>query len=209
MKVFVAALMGFLAVLFYQSDVFASGNEYQLPQVEYSADRYFETAEMTIKGKIYSTPDKERQEMSGEMTMITITRHDKKVVWILMPDTKMYMENRLTEGKEGTDNLSAYNFEETVVGEEVVNGIRTTKSKLIMTNKKDGSKLGGFHWKTKEGIEVKMDMIAVDKNSKTRFKSELTNLKIGKQDPKLFEIPAGYSKMSMPFGGGLDKFLWK
>ncbi len=203
MKVFVATLAGFLVALLYQGDVFASGKEYQLPRVEYSADSYMETEVIALKAKIYYAPDKERreQEVGGEkMTMIT--RSDKKVIWTLMPDALMYMEMKITEGDKGAEDLSEYKIEETVVGEDVVNGIRTTKSKLIMTSKKDGSKMGGFWWTTKEGIMVKMEVIAVDKNSKTRIKTELTNLKIGKQDPNLFEIPAGYSKMSMPFGIG-------
>lgn len=61
--------------------------------------------------------------------------------------------------------------------------------------------MGGFMWMSKDNIMVKMDAVAIDKGSKNRFKSELTNIKIGKQDPALFEIPPGYQKMSMP---GMD-----
>lgn len=49
---------------------------------------------------------------------------------------------------------------------------------------------------------VKMDAIAVEKGSKHRMKSELKDLKIGRQDPELFELPEGYSKMSMMPGFG-------
>jgi hypothetical protein len=88
--------------------------------------------------------------------------------------------------------------------------VNTTKSKIIMTGPK-GEKMGGFMWATRDNIVVKMDAIAIDKKDKHRFKTELTNLKIGKQDTALFEIPPGYSKMSMgmpSFGallGGDDK----
>lgn len=184
----------------------AAQREWKEPSVEYSADSYMETAEFTGKSKVYHAIDKERmdQEMEGEK-MSMIIRKDKKVVWTLMPDAMMYMEMKITEGsKENKGDLSNYKVEETIVGEEVVNGIKATKSKIILTDKKTGEKLGGFWWVSKEGIVVKMDVIAVEKGSKTRIKTELKNLKIGKQDPKLFEIPAGYSKMSMPMGGGFD-----
>lgn len=45
-----------------------------------------------------------------------------------------------------------------------------------------------------------MDMISVEGKTKERITMELTNLTIGKQDPKLFEIPADYMnrRMGMP-----------
>ena len=168
-------------------------------QVEYSADSVLETAEFSMKGRVHYTPTRERREMvmgSGGEKMLTITRHDKKVAWTLMPAEKMYMESSIAKTKS-KDDLSGYKIEQTVVGPETVNGVSTTKSKIIMTGPK-GEKMGGFMWTTKETIVVKMDAIAIDKKQKHRFKSELTNLKVGKQDPKLFEVPAGYEKMSIP-----------
>ena len=110
------------------------------------------------------------------------------------------METKHTAAMQSKDDLSEYQIEQSVVGTEKMNGVETTKSKIIMTGK-DGSKMGGFMWTTKEGIQVKLDAIAIDKNSKDRFKMELTNIKISKQDPALFEIPKGYEKMDMP---GMD-----
>jgi len=171
------------------------------PQVEYSADSLIETAEVSMKGHVNYTPTRERREMvmgSGGDKMITITRHDKKVAWTLMPSEKMYMEVSLAQASANAkDDTSKYKIEQTVVGPETVNGVSTTKSKIIMTGPK-GEKMGGFMWTTKENIVVKMDAIAIDKKQKHRYKTELTNLKVGKQDPKLFEVPAGYQKMSIP-----------
>jgi hypothetical protein len=67
--------------------------------------------------------------------------------------------------------------------------------------------MGGFFWKTPDGILVKSDLIAVDKGSKIRMKSELTNLKVGHQDPALFEIPADYKTMDMGamMGGAMGR----
>ena len=183
-----------------------------LPQVEYSADTMMETAEISMKGHVNYTPTRERREMvtgSGGDKMILITRHDKKIAWTLMPAEKMYMEMSLAQASaQAKDDISKYKIEQTVVGPEKVNGVNTTKSKIIMTGPK-GEKMGGFMWMTKENIVVKMDAIAIDKKDKMRFKTELTDLKVGKQDPKLFEVPAGYEKMGMPsFGslmGGDDK----
>lgn len=173
----------------------------QQPKVEYSADSYMETTEGVMSGPVYVGPGKERREYveAGEKMMMII-RHDKKVVWMLMPDDKMYMETKFS--KDGRkDDFSNYKIDQTTVGPDTVNGIRTTKSKVIMTNLKTEEKMGGFWWATNEGIIVKMDIIAVDKNSKERIKSELKNLKIGRQAPSLFEIPADYTRMDMGMGG--------
>lgn len=177
------------------------------PQVEYSADSVMETAEMSMQGHINYTPTRERREMvvEGGDKMIMITRPDKKVAWTLMPAEKMYMEMSLAQASaENKVDPSQFQIEQTVVGPETVNGINTTKSKIVMTGA-DGGKMGGFMWVTKENIMVKMDAIAIDKKDKMRIKTELTNLKVAKQDAKLFEIPAGYEKMVMPgMGGGFD-----
>jgi outer membrane lipoprotein-sorting protein len=173
--------------------------------VEYSADSELETAEISMKGHVNYAPTRERREMvtDGGDKMITIMRPDKKVAWILMPSEKMYMETNIAQaaGKDNTDP-SQYKIEQTVIGPETLNGVQTTKSKIIMTGPK-GEKMGGFMWMTKENIMVKMDAIAIEKNQKMRFKTELTNLKIGKQDASLFEIPPGYSKAGMPSMGSL------
>lgn len=178
----------------------ANAAEWRPPQVEYTADSYFETAQGVMQGKVYYSPGKERREYteSGEK-MIMIVRHDKKRVWMLIPEEKMYMDMQMT-GERGED-MSAWKIQQTRVGDETVNGVRTTKYKIIMTSPK-GSKMGGFFWTTPENILVKMDAIAVDKGSKERMKTELKNLQITSQKASLFEVPAGYSS-GMPGMAGI------
>ena len=173
------------------------------PNVEYSADQSIETEAAAMKGKVYSTPTKERREMSqGGANMIMITRFDKKVIWTVMPEEKMYMEMPMKESGEKTD-MSAYKIEQTPLGEEKLDGQVMDKSKIVMTHS-SGSKMGGFMWTTKQGILAKMDAIAVDKGSKNRFKMEQTNIKVGKQPADLFEIPKGFQLMNM---GGMGDML--
>lgn len=67
----------------------------------------------------------------------------------------------------------------------------------------NGENLDGFLWTTPDGITMKIDAVARGKGEKARMKMTMKNLKIGKQDPALFEIPVGYRKMAMgnPFDG--------
>lgn len=175
--------------------------------VEYSGDEVVETADGITKTKVYSTPTMERREMSeGGQQMIAITRHDKKVVWNLMPEEKMFMAMPTGQSamhKEEKTDLSEYKIEQTPMGQETVNGVVMNKAKMIMTGK-DGSKMGGFMWTTKEGIIAKLDALSVDQGKKDRFKLEMQNLKIGKQPADLFEIPKGYEKLDMgAMGAGM------
>ncbi|MEK7760176.1 MAG: DUF4412 domain-containing protein [Nitrospirota bacterium] len=173
--------------------------------VEYSADQVVEAEDGAMKSRMYYTPTKERREMNqGGQSMVMIMRHDKKVTWTVMPEEKMYMEAAMKPSTDKTD-MSAYKIEQTPVGQEMLNGVNMSKSKIIMTHS-SGSKMGGFMWMTKEGIMAKIDAIAVEKGSKDRFKMEQTNIKVGKQPADLFELPRGVEKMDM---GGMDMDMMK
>lgn len=163
------------------------------PKVDYSAESTMEMdGGMTMKSRVYYSPGKQRTEMGGADGMVSIIRKDKKVTWQLMGD--MYME--MPMDRSGSEDPLDMDVQQTAVGDETINGVKTTKFKVIAT-KKDGSKFGGFFWTTKDGITVKMDLLSKEGDKKMRVSSELANLKIEKQDPKLFEIPPGYTKNDM------------
>ena len=126
---------------------------------------------------------------------VQIFRYDTKVMWMLMPSQQMYMEHSIAGKAKGNDP-SQWEFEETVVGEEMLNGMKVTKYKTIATSS-DGKKYGGFSWRTKEGISIKQDLLYKEGNDKKRMMTELSNVTIGRQDPKLFEIPDGFTKFAM------------
>jgi hypothetical protein len=168
------------------------------PQAEYSADATIENEEGTVKQKIFVTPTKERKEMltgSGEGA-VQIFRYDNKVMWMLMPSESMYMEYSIGGGPSKGGDPSQWTYEDTVVGEETMNGVKVTKYKTIATST-DGKKYGGFSWRTREGINVKQDLLYKEGNDKKRMLTELSNLQIGRQDSKLFEIPEGFTKFDM------------
>lgn len=167
------------------------------PQVEYSADSVIQNEEGTIEQHIYVTPTKERKEMltgSGDGG-VQIFRFDNKVMWMLMPSEKMYMENSIMGKSKGNDPAQ-WTYEDTVMGEETLNGMKVTKYKTIATST-DGKKYGGFSWRTKEGISIKQDLLYKEGNDKKRMMTELKNVMIGRQDPALFEVPEGFTKFDM------------
>ena len=132
--------------------------------------------------------------MGGPDGMTTIIRKDKKVIWQLMGG--MYMELPMNDSN-ASDTDAFEIVERTEVGQETVNGMKTTKSKVVAVKKDGSGKYGGFFWTTKEGIPVKMDLLSKEGDEKIRMTSELTNIKREKLNPALFEIPAGYTKNDM------------
>jgi hypothetical protein len=175
------------------------------PQAEYSADSTIQNEEGTIKQHVYVTPTKERKEMltGGGDGGIMIFRFDSKVLWILMPSEKMYMEHSIAGGqRQQRDDPSQWTYEDTVVGEDTLNGVRVTKYKTIATST-DGKKYGGFSWRTREGINLKQDLLYKEGKTTKRMLTELSNLKIEQQDPQLFEIPNDFTKFDMAGLGGM------
>ncbi|MBI5576380.1 MAG: hypothetical protein HY896_08450 [Deltaproteobacteria bacterium] len=185
------------------------------PKAEYSADQYISGDGKTMKSKVYHAPKKERMDIEegGEKQYI-ITRLDRKVVWIVMPGQNMYMERNIEEGKnpagDHARDIRECSIDRKAAGNETVNGVSASRSRVRMSCP-DGVRYTGDIWESKDGIMVKMDAVAEDgEKGKTNLKIELKNLKIRKLDPGLFEVPAGFRQMKMPFGampgagGGMD-----
>jgi hypothetical protein len=195
MRHLIVALIGLAALTTWLPAQAAPMNR---PQAEYSADATVENEEGTTTQKIIVTPTTERKEMvtgSGEGA-VQIFRYDNKVMWMLMPSENMYMEYSIGGGPSKGTDTSQWTYEDTAMGEETLNGVRVTKYKTIATST-DGKKYGGFSWRTREGINVKQDLLYKEGNEKKRMLTELSNLQVGRQDPRLFEIPDGFTKFDM------------
>lgn len=173
------------------------------PKVEYSADQHVIVGDKIVKSKVYHAPKKQRMDIEegGEKQHI-ITRLDRKVLWIVMPGQKMYIERSIDAPKEGQSSrdIKECDIHRKESGKETVNGIVATKS-AVEVSCPDGARYSGDIWESKEGIVVKMDVTAKgEKSTAAQIRSELKNLKVGKQDPALFEVPSGFQQMKMPFG---------
>jgi hypothetical protein len=180
------------------------------PTVEYSAlmTMQAEGAGTMLRSRVYhAMGGKERHEPlveKGAPQQAMIMRLDRKVAWVLMPEQKMYMEMAIKDARKGGGDVSDCTFDMKEGGAETVNGVMATRSEVKMSCPEEG-KGEGTLWTTKEGVMVKMDATMTDKDGrKTHVRIDLTDLKVGKQDPALFELPRGYTKMDMGkvFQGG-------
>jgi hypothetical protein len=121
---------------------------------------------------------------------VTIIRPDKHLAWQLMPMQKMYMEMDFSSANKmsgkAPDDVTIEK-----IGNESLDGINTTKYKILMKDKS----AGGFIWLSPENIVLKMDFLSKEGKDKNRITTTLKNLKIEPQEAALFELPAGYQPM--------------
>jgi outer membrane lipoprotein-sorting protein len=147
------------------------------------------------QGKIYFKGDKIRQEFGGgEEAHISILRFDKKVVWMVMPGQKMYMEMPLTAQVTGKMmQIPQDEAQPKLLGTETVNGYAADKYEIVTKN--NGKSAKRYVWvANKLGLPIKMT------SPDHSFSIEYQNIKEGGVPDSLFEIPAGYQKMTMPTG---------
>lgn len=172
----------------------------EAPTADYSADRIIETSEGAMQQKVYASGEKERTEMTvGGMQMIGILRRDKQVMWSIMPTQRMYMEIGLRQAlAQQPASGPQPGTEITEVGTETIDGIRTTKYRMTVSDKS----VSGFLWLTKDNIALKMDLQTKAGSGDGRVVMRLQNLRMGRQDAAKFEVPAGYNKMQLPGLGG-------
>ncbi len=159
--------------------------------VEYSADRTISSEMGEMQQKVFHSFGKERIEMQMEgMQTVMISRPDLGKFWNLMPMLEIYMEIDAAKASEMTGQVPDDMTIEKV-GTDTVNGIATTKYKMLMKDKS----AGGFIWLSAEHIPLQMDFISKEAGEKSRVKMSMSNLKLGKQDAALFELPEGLNPM--------------
>jgi hypothetical protein len=181
----------------------AAAKSWPEPKVAYSADSFTRSGDLTMESKVFRAPGKERRELTtGGQTQIMILRLDKKTAYTLMPEAKLYIETSLADAQAESGDIAGSEVSQTVVGEETLDGVKTTKSKIAV-RQAGGGRFEGFVWSTKDGIVMRLEGGEPRGGASGQIITWLENLKIGPQDDSLFEIPPGYNKMSlpMPFGG--------
>jgi hypothetical protein len=116
---------------------------------EFSSNVITKTKEGTMNGKVFVSKDKIRMEME---TAISIARTDKKLVWMLLPQEKIYME--MPMGAENTVTLMNKvpgEISRKLLGTETIDG-RVTEKYEVQYQDKD--KKQTIHiWLSKDQLE--------------------------------------------------------
>lgn len=154
----------------------------------YSADMVMRSGSETVSGKIYASGRLLRYEMGP---MITITRVDRKISYVLMPDQKMYMEQPIDPMASVRAGVEEEGSVETVpMGAEEVEGRQAEKFKVVYTDSNGTSTI--YQWFDGSGLPIKVE--AEDGSWSVTYR----NVVGGPQADELFEVPADYTSMAMP-----------
>ncbi len=148
-----------------------------------------QSAGQKVEGKIYSAPGKMRVEMAGT---VMITRLDKQVSWMLMPDQGMYMEHPIDpKAAVSASKDIPGEIERTSMGREIVNGRDTEKFKVSYTESGRTDMI--YQWIAGD-VSLPVRVAGLDGS----WQVDYLNVHAGNQPDALFEIPGSLQKMTMP-----------
>ncbi len=175
-----------------------SGLSYAADMPEYSADIETTSPKGTYTSRVYFKNGNKRMEMNMRgKESVSITRPDKKLVWMLMPSDKVYIElpfDIKTKDLTAKINDPDLKAEKEFLGNETVEGHSAKKYRLISLreNKKEKS---GYIW---EATDLNNFIIKYQDKSK-QHTMVWKNIRTGSISDSLFEVPSGYKKMDMTF----------
>lgn len=160
---------------------------------EFTSTLIFKSDGQEMHGKIFLKGQKIRQELGDEGEFqVSIVRPDRKVVWILMPEEKMYMEMPFTEEAQKKFMLRKPDESQAGMrhmGTETVNGFECDKYEL--SPDQEGQPAKEYVWVAKKlGVPIKY----VSGESSMEYR----DIKLGGVADSAFELPQGYKKMEMP-----------
>ncbi len=164
--------------------------------VEFTAQMVVKDGDKTMPGRIFFQNGKLRQEfVDEEGRTITIVRPDKKVVWVIMPQEKTYLEMPLRTRLPGQFiQIPPDAIDKRVVGTETVNGYVADRYEVTVKGGDTGVMKQTF-WVAKK-LQVPIKMVTAHRD----FSIEYRNIKEGGLAGLLFEPPKGFVKDTSPTG---------
>jgi hypothetical protein len=161
--------------------------------VEFSASMLVKDGPKTFPGKIYIRDGKMRQEFIDERGQtVTIVRPDKKVVWVIIPPTRTYLEMPLTAKLPGQFlQVPPQGLHKYLVGHDLIEGFETDKYQVTIPSDRR-CEIQTYWIAKKLGLPIKMEC------RERQFSLEYKSLKEEKLPDRLFEPPPGYRKTTTP-----------
>ncbi len=166
--------------------LFCSPAESKQMPGDFSADIISSTAEGTMQMKLYTSGQKSRMEMPGS---VMIVRRDLQLMWMVMPEQKMYMEHPINQAMSAQTQPEIEGESERIaMGSEIVNGKNAQKFKVSFEARGESGQI--YQWM--DG-DTPVRTQAIDGSWTVDFK----NIQTGSQPESLFDPPAGYQKMDI------------
>ena len=154
----------------------------------YSADLVTVTGGRQSTTKVYVADSRLRTEVTtNSMQIVTITRLDEKVVYVLLPLQKVFVEKPLREEDGLLAYISNQNAQRELVGTETLKGQSCDKYKMTVRDQV-------FYVWINKSSHTPMLMFSADKKTRT----EWNNVQVGPQPLDLFKPPGDFQKFVTP-----------
>ena len=162
--------------------------------VSYSAKSTVTVNGRSYAGTVFHIPGRDRheQEIQG-IAEVVILDGTAMRGWLMLPRLSCYVEFKFPQLMA---ELNAQTLLRSPVGHETVNGVRTTKYRIDHTAS-DGMHANGFAWVSADGVLMRLagDVTRPGMSRPTAIELELDNLRLGKQDRALFDLPPGLTRL--------------
>lgn len=147
------------------------------------------------RGKIFVAENMSRYELEGS-SEIVVTRHDKKVIWLIFPKLRKYVEQPyLGEPKQnyaGAGEINTGDLTREFIQHEMVDSYRLKKF-LVTVKYNNGENMDRYHEWYRDNFPVPVKTASLD--GKTSY--EYINIKPGRPPVEFFSKPKGYKKITM------------
>jgi len=179
-------------------------------KAEYAATQTLSVNGADFRMSLNHAKGRERRELSLEGTRsVLILRPDRQEAFVLQPEAKVAMPIGLGDPEVGPDLSTLHKLDAVPQGKEKVGGLDTVKYRVSGVYEEGGG-FEGTVWATDDGIYAKVDGTATDGGEPVMVRLELADVTRGRQDPALFELPAGTAMMDFdPMGGRVPEVLAK
>lgn len=140
----------------------------------------------TLTARTYISDNKIRMEAGDS---VTISRPDKQVFWVLIPEDRLYMEQPIQPGPAIAAERLPGETKREFLGEESVEGRKSSK---FIVHYRNGRKTESVYQWIDAAMGVPLKTAAPDGSWSVLYR----NIKPGRFSESLFEVPADYEKLS-------------
>ena len=154
---------------------------------DFSAEVVNTNQGQTTRAKIFIQTDKIRMETPGTEEY-TILRSDRKVIWIVIPEEKTYIEIQSPHVR-GAEVKMKGELKREYLSSETLNGYATKKYEVHYLDKDTVHK--AHQWVASD-LNYPIKISALDGSWSTEYR----NIQVGPQANSLFEIPEGFDRVS-------------
>ena len=185
-------------ILFYLlilSLAFGTDKKFFLPEVtaEYATNTLFAVGILDLHTRTFRVKNKKRIDtFIDNVPQSVIINYEKQTVTYVWPKTFSYLIVKLNpESQKQLKESSKITYLKKMES-DFIHGYETDIFKVKM-ELIDGTVEESTRWITKHGVTLKEKGFIDGKEGKIHFLSEFSNVRIFKQDERLFDVPEGYT----------------